>query len=280
MIHPKTFLTLAAIATFPAFIIFSKEGWSHQKNGAAINIESKADGFWTQQTNSGWTLEKVSETKNLQLRINDFYSVSYALNVVKEQASQSETRGATGEVCIKNSGNQATANLKIENQVQYRTKGGFKDVADANQTSNSTQIDAGKKDCVPFKIAFTPAQDATQFRVKTKATISNFFKKQGEEKPTSDTDNFKLPITPQSNQETATITDSITCPQNYTCTPTDTGPWNTSSATTINYSVAIKNVSAPCTLPVSLKNTATLTENTTQNNVSSTSEIPINTGPC
>lgn len=279
MIHPKALLTIAAIATFPAFIIFSKDSFTNHKNGAFLNIEGKADGFW-EQTNSAWTIEKVSESKNLSLRINDFYNISYSISVTKTPSAQTETKGVKGEVCIKNSGGQITENLKIENQIQYKSRGNYKDLTGASQTLSGTQVEPGKKTCTPFRIGFMAPLDATQFRVKSIATITNFFKNHDQEKTKSDTDSFKFPTAPIFNQDSATITDAIQCPQDYTCTPSDTGPWNTSNATVINYFILIKNVHASCSLPTNLKNTATLKENATQKSSSSTNEIPINTGSC
>lgn len=279
MLHPKTLITFAAIAAFPAFVIFSKNGFPNKHDGAILNIESKADGF-REQNDSSWTLEKYSDTKALSLGIDDFYNVSYALNVGKTPADQSEIKGAKGEVCIKNNGNQTTENLKIENQIQYRTWAGFKNLQNASQSSDATQVDAGKTVCIPFKIAFVPPQEANKFRVKSQATISNSYRKNHEERSTFDTDSFKFPSVPGQATGSSTITDSIECPQNYTCTQSDAGPWSASGTTTINYSVLIKNVAAACTLPVNLKNTVSLLDNTTQKIISSTNVIPINTGGC
>lgn len=279
MIHPKTLLTIAAIAAFPVFVIFSKDSFSNHKNGAFIDIESKADGFWEQSTSS-WTLSKNSDSKSLSLAKDVFYNVPFTIDVGKSSQTQSESKGANGEACVKNKGDQTTENLIIENQIQYGTWTGFKDLAGAKQTINNTQAEAGKTTCIPYKIAFTPPSGANRFRVKSQASITNSPKKQGENKPTSDTDGFRLPPNPQPNQDTATITDSISCPQNFTCAPSDVGPWNTSGARTINYSVLITNVADNCALPTSLNNTATLTENTTQKTMSSTNIIPINNGGC
>lgn len=278
MIHPKAILTIAAIAAFPAFVIFSKDAFSNHKNGAFLDIESKANGFW-EQSSSSWTLNKNSVSKSLTLGTNVFYDIQYALDVGKSPSAQPESKGAQGEVCVKNSGGQTTKNLKIENQIQYKTRGSYKDLPGANQTTTGSEIEAGKKSCIPFKIAFSAPQDATQFRVKSNATISNFFNRHDQEKTTSDTTGFNFPNTPTAVQDSATITDSIQCPQGFTCVSSDTGPWNTSTSTTINYSVLITNVSASCS-PTSLKNTANLTSSANQNSTSSTNEIPINNGGC
>ena len=280
MIHPKTLLTIAAIATFPAFIIFSRDALSTHKDRAFIEIQSKASGFWEQQANSTWTLSKYSETQNLQLGINQSYPVNYSLTVGKTSAGQTESKGTKGEVCITNSGDKPTENLTIVNQIQYKSREDFKNLAGANLTTNNTQVAAGKKNCIPFKITFTAPQGATQFRVHSSASITNFFKKEENEKSRAETASFILPTSPVTNQDTATVTDTIVCPEGFICTPSDIGPWTTTDAKVINYSVLIKNTANNCTTPVSLSNTATLTENATQNASSTTNVIPINTGGC
>lgn len=280
MIHPKTLLTIAAIATFPAFIIFSRDALSNHKDRAFIQIVSKASGFWEQQANSNWTLSKYSETQNLQLAINQSYPVKYLLTVGKTSSIQTESKGAKGEVCVNNTGDKQTENLTIVNQVQYKSREDFKNLAGATQAIKDTQVAAGKKICIPFSIAFTPPQGATQFRVRSNASITNFFKKDENEKSRAETASFILPTSPSTSQDNTTITDTIVCPESFTCTPSDTGPWNTATSTSINYSVLIKNVANDCTTPVKLNNTATLTENATQNSSSATNAIPINTGGC
>lgn len=278
MIHPKTALALAAIAAFPVFAIFSKENFMSHNGRWQISTKTNASGY-SEQNTASWNLNKTTDTKNLQLRVGDSTTVNYILETSTTPGNLN-TQGVKGEVCIKNKGKTTTENLKIQNQVQYKIFGFSKNLDSAQQISYPPQIKAGEETCTPFNITFSPPQNQSRFRLKTTVSTTNGSLKQNEEKTTSESDEFKIPRALQTTTPTATLTDSINCPQNYSCTPTDTGPWNITTPTNINLSVLIKNISASCDLATSLKNTGELTNDSTKETTSSTAEVPINTGPC
>lgn len=281
MVHPKTALTLVAIAAFPAIIIFSNSSFFSPKNSSLIDVTTSADGINQQQVNYSWSIEKSTETKNLQLRIGDSYSPMFNIKITRENAASRNDQGVEGQVCIKNQGKKSTEGLQITSQVQYQAKrGGFQNLDGAVQTMAPDQISSGTKACFPLQISFTPPADSKKFRVKSEATVTNSARKHREFETSTDTDPFNIPQATVSTTNTATVTDKQTCPQDYECTPSDPGPWPVTDTKTITYTTLIKNVSADCTTPTSFDNEATLVENTTQNSTSSKSTIPINTGPC
>jgi len=279
MIHPKVTLTLAAIVAFPTFVIFSNNAFFGPKNGSIISVDTKADGINQEQTNYSWSIDKYTETKNLQLAAGENYKPTFNIKVTREDASPTKVQGVEGQVCVKNHGKQKTEELQITSVIQYKNnKESFKNIAGAEQTISPEQLNSNSKACYPLKISFQNTDSTRHFRVRTEATVTNSAKRQRE--LAGDTDSFRLPRPITSTTNSATVTDTQTCPEDYNCVSSDIGPWNVTDSKTITYTTLIENTSASCNIPTSFTNEAKLTESSTQNTTSSKSTIPINTGSC
>lgn len=278
MPHPKAVITLAAIAAFPAFVLFTKENFKDTTN---LKIDVKAEGYLQVGEQNSWTLGKFNEPDSIQLRTGQKGTISYKLTATRESIPGDTFQGVKGEVCIKNIGKQATDGLQVINQVQEQTFLIFKDIPGANQTLNPEQLQPQQQSCLPYTIAFSPTAGSQKFRVVSKATIKNQSGKSRHEIAKKDTDQFIFPQTTTSGTNaSATITDIVECPSGYDCQASDPGPWTITDTKEINYTLAVTNESADCSEPVGLGNTATLVESVTQNKVSSSETVVLNSPPC
>ncbi len=95
----------------------------------------------------------------------------YTITVTKK--GHTDKYYVEGEICVTNGGNVATENLKIVDQVQYKTDGGqFQDLAGASVTITPAQLGSGESKCYKYKIEFTPVPGA-QYRNVAHVTITN-----------------------------------------------------------------------------------------------------------
>lgn len=84
MIHPKSVITLAAIAAFPTLIIFTNGNLFKPKNGTVLKIESKANGFFNYD-NVSWTLGKFKEPGSAPIKIGQSADFNYSISEAKHQ---------------------------------------------------------------------------------------------------------------------------------------------------------------------------------------------------
>ena len=71
--------------------------------------------------------------------------------------------GVRGEVCATNGGSRTTENLKIVDQVQYKSGSGqFQNLFGASQAITSQQqLGPGESKCYPYEIEFEPVEGAS-----------------------------------------------------------------------------------------------------------------------
>ncbi len=184
-----------------------------------------------------------------------------------------------------NGGDRPTENLKLVDQVEYKTGAGpFQPLPGASQTIiPSAQLGPGETGTYDYEITFTPVTGAV-YRNSVKVTITNHSGHLGEEFGPEPKANFSLPETYTEiiieEDETATVEDNQTCPDGFTCQASDSGPWTFNDSGTVTFSKSIKNVSALCDSYFSLNNTATLTEGDSGATRNDSASVEIYTCPC
>lgn len=251
--------------------------------GTTLSATVSADGFWQITKIYDWTLAKFVSPTSLLLSTNESATVTYTLSAVRSLASQTESVGVRGTVCVENGGERTTENLKIVVQVEYKIGSGqFQPLAGASQTIvPATQLGPYTSDCYDYEIVFTPIAGAN-YRVAAKVTITNHSGHLGTEfGPVPKTD-FSLPSVPTiiKIDESAILTDVQTHPAGFSFTQSATGPWNLFDSDTITFTKTITNISAACDSTFHLTNIATLTENDTNQTRIASATVAIATPPC
>lgn len=251
--------------------------------GTTLSAEVSANGFLQITKIYDWTLTKSASPTSLTLGTNESATVTYTLSAVRSLASQTESVGVRGTVCVTNGGDRITENLKIVVQVEYKTGAGqYQPLPGASQTIlPATQLGPGATGCYDYEIAFTPVPGAN-YRVAAKVTITNHSGHLGIEFGPEPKADFCLPSVPTIIEidESATLTDVQTHPTGFSFTQSATGPWSLSNSDTITFTKTITNISAACDSTFYLTNTATLTENDTNQTRTASATVTITTPPC
>ncbi|WP_438318692.1 hypothetical protein ACP6EK_04875 [Candidatus Caldatribacterium sp. SIUC1] len=242
-------------------------GGGQGQSGTTLLASKTATGFWEKVITYNWTLTKTA-------KVNSDGSITYTLTATRAIASETEAYGVRGTITVTNGGAVATENLTLVDQVEYKTGAGqFQDLPGASQTiTPSTQLGPGDTKDYPYEITFTPVEGAI-YRNTVKVTITNHSGHLNEAFGPEPKADFSLPSEPTIAyiDETATIEDDFTCPEGFTCTIDNSGPWTVGDAGgtdqttwTITYTVTLKEAGfcsdkeGPQT--VTLENIATLIE--------------------
>ncbi len=196
----------------------------------------------------------------------------------------------SGQICVTNGGDRTTENLKLVDQVEYKTGAGqFQPLPGASQTIiPAEQLAPGETKCYPYSITFTPVAGA-QYRNSVKVTITNHSGHLGEEWGPEPKADFSLPSAPTiiETDAEADVTDSLSVPAGftyqYTCCTDPCGPtwpYHLTGSASGSYCVVITNVSAMCDTYYQISNTATLTEKDSGQTRTASASVMVYTGPC
>jgi len=259
--------------------------YSGQENasGTTLSASKTATGFWNQQTEYDWGLEKLVNPTAVTIPRGESVSVTYTITAERTKPSETDTYGVSGQVCVTNGGEVTTENLKIVDQVQYKDRSGqYQDLSGASQIIlPSQQLSSGEATCYSYDIRFSPAA-STQYRNLARVTITNHSGHVGDEFGPEPKVDFLLPPAPTTSTEMdaeAEVSDLLMCPAGFTCTPDDPGPWHFSQDGTVTVSVLIQNDNAPYQSTFTLTNTATLVESETDQERVSSAMVRIITDP-
>jgi hypothetical protein len=202
--------------------------------GTTLSAEKTAAGFWERRVD--WEISKSAYPDMLELSCNGSGEVTYTITVTKGVVS--DIYGVQGKICVTNGGDRWTENLKLVDQVEYKTGAGqFQPLEGASQTIiPSEQLAPGETKCYDYKIAFTPVAGAS-YRNSVKVTITNHSGYLGKEFGPEPKAGFSLPSEPTIiGADTITVVDtngyrwtfndsgSVTYKKTFTC-PRDAGTW-------------------------------------------------------
>jgi hypothetical protein len=209
-----------------------------------------------------WKVRKIADPASLTLEKGK--SATVIFTITAERGEPVDTYEVTGQVCVYNGGERPTENLKIQVRLLYQTGGGPYQAWVGWQTvdvSSNPVLDPGETGCYPYTISFSPAPGNPSYKVDSQITITNHSGRYLGQPfgPSPDSDSFKLPSWPDDRDESATISDTLTCPSGFTCSPR--GPWNWTvyDDWTKQLEITVTN-NTVCNATVELVNAVTLTE--------------------
>lgn len=251
------------------------------QSGTTLSASKTATGFWERRIDYDWTISKSVNPTSVEVKPGETGWVTYSIVVTRTVASDVETIGVRGEICVTNGGDVTTENLKLVDQVEYKNgPGQFQALVGASQTIMPAQLGPGESQCYPYEVVFAPVAGA-QYRNSVQVTITNHSGHLGEEFGPNPKADFSLPGSPTLIEidESAVVTDVPVCPAGFTCTPDDPGPWNFNDSGSIGFNTQIRNDSAACGTNHTLDNTAYLAASDGENHQASAS-VSIYTGDC
>lgn len=217
--------------------------------GTTLSAEKTATGFWEKTITYDWTISKTVTPTSIEICSGQTGTVTYTINVTRTKVGETDVYGVRGTITVYNGGDRHTENLKIVDQVEYKTGSGqFQPLPGASQTIIPTQqLGPGDTGTYDYEVRFTPIPGAI-YRNSVKVTITNHSGRLGEEFGPEPKADFSLPDEPTIIEidESATVEDAETCPTGFTCTPSDPGPWTLNDSGTITFTKNVTNSSAQC----------------------------------
>ena len=153
--------------------------------GSALSARMSASGFFEQQFEYDWTLEKrvkdildgnmipeasLSETVILPGQVK---WIHYEFTGTRTLAGKHRLTGARGEVCLRNVGDMATENLRMTSLIQRHDGDAWVTVASAPVSlSSNPQLDPGESQCFPYETRVV-AEAGQSFRSAARVTVTN-----------------------------------------------------------------------------------------------------------
>ncbi len=251
--------------------------------GTTLSASKTATGFWEQYIEYDWTVEKSVSPESVTVKPGETATVTYTIVYERTEVSNTSAYGVRGEICVTNGGDRTTENLKLVDQVEYKSGAGqFQPLAGATQTITPDQLGPGESACYPYEITFTPVAGA-QYRNSVKITITNHSGRLGDEFGPEPKAEFSLPTSPTliETDEAAHIVDVEYCPAGFTCTPSVwPEEWDVTDSGYVSFDKDITNDSAECGNYYTLTNTVTLTESDSGTERTDSAEVAIDTGEC
>ncbi len=198
----KTLLTLIALA---AILTVALPVVGQGQSGTTLSATKTATGYWEREFE--WTIDKSVTPATWNLFTGDSGTSQYTIEVTK--SAPVDTYGVRGEICVTNGGDVATENLKLVDQVEYKTGAGqFQPLVGASQTiTPATQLKPGETGCYPYDISFTPVAGA-QYRNSVKVTITNHSGHLGEGFGPEPKADFSLPASPTLINDSINVDDT------------------------------------------------------------------------
>ena len=266
---------------------------ANSQAGTTLSATKTATGFWEYVREYDWSLTKAVSPAEVEVRPGASASLEYTLTATRTLVAEREQVGVRGEICVTNGGDRATEGLAIVDVVQYKTGSGpFTDyVTTTVDVSIHPVLAPGESFCYPYQVLFQPVAGAI-YRNEARVTITNHsgWLPGGQNCPGPDPcpfgpsprADFSLPeeftlveVDPQ-----ATLTDAISCPDGFTCTVSDPGPWTLNDSATLSFTATLSNTSALCGIGEQITNMARLTEADSGTERLASAVAEISTGPC
>ena len=248
--------------------------------GTTLLADKTAQGYFDRTENYDWTVAKTVDKAALTIKQGQSDTVEFTIQAARTGPLVSDVSGVSGQACVTNGGERPTQGLTLFDHVQFKSGAGPFQELGANQTLTGF-LAAGAGNCFPYDIEFVPVPGAT-YRNAVHVTITNHSGQLGIPFGPEPKAGFSLPTTPTVVQidEDATVTDTLSCPAGFTCTPASGGVHSFSATDSTLLVVQIQNDSAQCDTNFRLTNMVELDENDTHQKDNGDVFVDIYTGLC
>jgi hypothetical protein len=276
-------VTLLLVAAFTSISAVNAVPILNGQNGTTLSATVTAAGFMEHHQIYDWTLTKTMMPSTIEVDRNQVGQVNAVLTATRQLTTEYDVYGVAGTVTVLNGGAVATQNLQVTVVVQYKVGSGqFQDLSTSTTTLTLPgELQAGQTGTYEYRIDYTPIANV-QYKVVAYITITNHSGHLATVFGPEPKADYTLPTSPTSTikvDDTAQLTDAAVSPIGYTTQTSSTGPWQLTDSTTINYVVSITNVDAAYDQYSQLLNTATLTQQTTQQQKTAQAQVTIYSGP-
>ncbi len=248
--------------------------------GTTLSASKTAQGYFNRTENYDWTVAETVDKAALTIKQGESDTVEFTIQATRTGPLITGIFGVRGQACVTNGGERDTQNLALFDHVQFKNGPGPFQELGVNQTLAGF-LAAGAGSCFPYDIEFVPVPGAT-YRNAVHVTITNHSGQLGIPFGPEPKAGFSLPTTPTVVQidEGATVTDTLSCPAGFTCTPASGGVHSFSATDNTTFVVQVENNSAQCDTNFRLTNMVELDENDTHQKDTGDVFVDIYTGLC
>ena len=251
---------------------------------AKLTVTKTATPYWRRDVTYDWSLVKSVTPASAEIGPNSTVTLNYTLAASRVEVGNSEAKGVSGQICVKNEGLGPTAGLEIYDEIQSKNQNGtwvpLQRVA--VDVSGKPVLDAGEEHCYNYDIQY-PLQAGVEYRNEAGPSITNW-----DGTSLNDRDFrveayalFTGPSAATGNEidETALLNDLLICPTGFTCSD-GPGPWTLTGSQTIQYAIQVTNVNALCGHTTVVENTARVTAGDSGDSETDSESVTVTTPDC
>lgn len=270
-------------AVFVAFIA------SHSAAASTLKLSNTAQAYWKRALRYDWSATRLPVDPIPSIGLNQTKQIRYAISAKREFVEQTESRGAIGEICVTNAGDETIDRLEVTAQIQFKMAdtGGWEPLPGAEQTHALAEpLAPTTSQCFRYDVGMSalegaPTRDA---EYRSVAIATNYDGKQailGPSMKMEASTEITLPAKPfvQETDEKAALVNVIFCPSGFNCKVADTS-WSLLESGDIDVLVQMTNQGIACGKSVLLENELVLTETDTQTERREASQVVVPTGAC
>ena len=138
------------------------------ETGTTLSANVTINGSWT--TTYGWTIQKTATPAQVEMFTGDAADVAYTVRLIRDGGSRSAA--LNGNVCVKNTGDEATQNLAIAADL---SRSGQPLGTTAVDVSSAPVIQPNATRCYPISINVANPVNGATYRVTARITIKNYW---------------------------------------------------------------------------------------------------------
>lgn len=225
-----------------------------------------------------WDVEKTISPGSLVLNQGETGTFNYTITATRTAGAASSTYTVSGEICVANNSGAPSQDLVVEDRLWLN---GVVDLMYiVVDVADNPVLENGESHCYPYSYdmpeGFVPDSTATYFN---KAYVFNTQMVDSVAKPVRVSETRVAFSWPAASDASATVVDTLTCPEGFTCTPNG-GVWVFEATGSRQLSVSVTNVNAPCGSEVYVNNRAVLTESNSGDTDEATAAGLVNSQEC
>jgi hypothetical protein len=271
----------ARLGTQLTLILLASTALAGPRGTTLTGTKTAATSFTETQTYD-WTITKSNPPDQVPYVIaqGDSQFATFSLSVEKLGPSITiENTDVTGEICLNNTGSAATRGLQLRDVLQVESSPGvWTDVTPVVAIAIGSQIAAGATQCYSYSFDIELDREKNYRNLAT-ASIDNFYGYEGSPHEIEISAPVDAPSTTVVVDDSASIVDLFSCPSGFSCSPSSQN-FAVNESTVIPVEIELTNDSVACGSTIETENSATLTEDTSEQERTSSAGISIYSGTC
>jgi len=279
-------LTLMGISLLGGAVGLQSPSAHAGPGGTKIVGEKNASATFTRTERYTWEVEKKTTPNQAPYILEQEESVSIPFTITVRRNGpiiEEDTTAVSGQICVTNTGDLRTRNLRVKDRLELLTETGWEPVMAYEPVDLGGELEPGETRCVPYAVDDELIQidpDLT-YRNHAVASIDNYEGFVGTRKSIDIFAPVEIERIEREIDPTANLEDLIQCPEGFTC-EFEGGPVGgvISGSVEVPVMIRVTNTNVPCGQTFLLENIAKLTLLTSGEELFSSATVILSTGSC